>query len=256
MYRRNSVDLLQTFFTCTWKRFVASTPSPVRPPLKNDLSTCHSTSPHIYIHHQPPSLHSPVTVFTLSRCLSRSIKLSLKRRPKRVPIPPRLRLIDEEGTNLGIMSSGIAVKLADSKNLKLVEVKKRSDDSEAVYRLYTSKQHWDEAKKKKKAAKSDPANTIKDMTIFSQIGEHDLAVKLSHLQSFLERGHTARVFVQTKYRRGMNEERERESREAMVGRVAVELEGLGEKVTESPHQRRGIVCQFKPVKKVSNTQLL
>ena len=147
------------------------------------------------------------------------------------------------------MSSDIALKLADSKNLKLVEVKKQSDESDAVYRLYTSKQQWEEAKKKKKAAKSDPVNTKKDITIFSQIGEHDLAVKMSHLIGFLERGHSARVFVRTKYRHGINEEREERCRREMIDKICSDLEGLGEKVTESPHQRRGIACQFRPVRK-------
>ena len=160
-----------------------------------------------------------------------------------------MRLIDEQGTNLGVMSSEIATKLADSKNLKLVEVQKLSPNSEAVYRLFTSKQQWEEAKKKKKAAKVDPMNTTKDITIFSQIGEHDLEVKLSHLREFLEQGHRARVFVQTKYRRGMSEERERERRGEIVRRIIAELEGLGEKVSEVPHQRRGVVCLFRPAKK-------
>ena len=160
-----------------------------------------------------------------------------------------MRLIDEQSTNLGVMNSEIAVKLAESKNLKLVEVQKPSPDSEAVYRLFTSKQQWEEAKKKKKSAKADPINTTKDITIFSRIGEHDLAVKLSHLRDFLERGHSARVFVQTKYRKGMSEVREREGRREMVGKIAAELEGLGEKVSEALHQRRGIVCLFRPLKK-------
>ena len=183
------------------------------------------------------------------RRLSRAINIALKKRQKKMSLPRTMRLIDEQGTNLGVMNSGIAGKLAESKNLKLVEVQKPSPASEAVYRLFTSKQQWEEAKKKKKAAKADPINTTKDITIFSQIGEHDLAVKLSHLRDFLERGHSARVFVQTKYRKGMSEVREREGRREMVGKITAELEGLGEKVSEALHQRRGIVCLFRPVKK-------
>ena len=191
----------------------------------------------------PPSLASS------SRCLSRAINIALKKRQKKVTLPRTMRLIDEQGANLGVMNSDIATKLAESKNLKLVEVQRSSPDSVAVYRLFTSKQQWEEAKKKKKAAKTDPINTTKEITIFSRIGDHDLAVKMSHLREFLERGNSARVFIQTKYRRGMSEERERESREEMVERIVKEFEGLGEKVSETAHQRRGIACLFRPVRK-------
>ena len=165
-----------------------------------------------------------------------------------------MRLIDEQGTNLGVVSSEIAVKLAESKNLKLLEVQRAaSPDSEGVYRLFTSKQQWEEGKKRKKSTKPDPINTTKDITIFSQIGEHDLAVKMSHLHDFLTRGHSARVFVQTKYRRGMSEERERGNRETLVGKIETELAGLGEKVSQAAHQRRGVVCQFRPLRKKNQT---
>ena len=184
------------------------------------------------------------------RQLSRAINIALKRRHKKVSLPQTLRLIDEEGNNLGITSSDFATKLAESKNLKIVEVKKSStSDTEAVYRLFTSKQQWEESKKKRKAAKSDPVNTTKDITIFSQIGEHDLEVKMSHLREFLTRGNCARVFISTKYRRGMNEQRERECRREMVARIESELGHLGEKVSENAHQRRGVVCLFRPHKK-------
>ena len=189
-----------------------------------------------------------IVPLTLSRSLRRAINIALKRRTKKVSVPRTVRLIDEEGNNLGVMSSDIALKLAESKNLKLVEVKKPTSDTEAVYRLFTSKQQWEEMKKMKKASRNDPINVTKDITIFSTIGEHDLEVKMSHLKGFLERGNSARVFVQTKYRRGMDEVKEEECREVMLKKIVSELEGLGEKVSESPHQRRGIVYLFRPVK--------
>ena len=166
-------------------------------------------------------------------------------------IPRTLRLIDDSGSNLGVMNSDMALKLAESKNMKLVEVQKSSSNAEAVFRLFTSKQKWEEEKKKKKKAKSDPINLIKDITFFSQIGEHDLAVKVSRLRGFLEKGNSAKVIVLTKYRRGMDETEATECREQMVRRIAAELEGVGEKVSEDPNQRRrGIVCKFRPIKQL------
>ena len=184
----------------------------------------------------------------VSRCLSTANEFA-PRRTKKITIPRTLRLIDDSGSNLGVMSSDVALKLAESKNLKLVEVKRPSPNVEAVYRLFTSKQKWEEEKKKKKKAKGDPINLTKDITFFSQIGEHDLAVKISRLRGFLEKGHSAKVIVLTKYRRGLDETEATECREGMVRKIASELEGVGEKVSEDPNQRRrGIVCKFRPFK--------
>ena len=195
----------------------------------------------------PPDYWSTAPL-NFSRCISRAINIALKRRTKKITIPRTLQLIDEQGSNLGVMTADIALKLAESKNLKIVDVRKATSDSVAVYRLFTSKQQWEDAKKKKKSTKSDPRNVTKDITIFSRIGEHDLAVKISHLREFLEKGHSARVFVQTKFRRGMNEEEERDCRTQLVKTLVAVLEGLGEKVSETKHQRRGLVCLFRPTK--------
>ena len=193
------------------------------------------------------SSHRIIVNLLHPRGLSRVINIALKKRKRKVSVPHTLRLIDEQGSNLGVVSSDIALKLAESKNLQLMEVSKRGPEKEAVYRLFTSKQRWEENKKKKKAAKSDIST--KEMTIFTQIGEHDLSVKLSHLLDFLERGHNANVSVQTKYRRGMDEEKEESCRKEMVEMIESKLEGLGEKVSERPHQRRGILCHFRPLRK-------
>ena len=119
--------------------------SPINPPISTHFSII-SAFPHSF-----------------SRWLSRAINIALKRRPKKVTLPRSMRLIDEQGTYLGVVSSEIAVKLAESKNLKLLEVQRAaSPDSEGVYRLFTSKQQWEEGKKRKKSAKPDPINTTKD----------------------------------------------------------------------------------------------
>ena len=48
----------------------------------------------------------------------------------------------------------------------------------------------------------------KDITITTRIGQHDIDVKISHMKKFLEKQHAVRMFVQTRYTRGMREEEE------------------------------------------------
>ena len=142
--------------------------------------------------------------------ISRAITIALKKRRKKIAIPKTAQVIDEEGNNLGVMSSDIILKLAESKNLSLSEVRKPSEEVLAVYmyRLYTKKQRLEEDKKKKVANKKDPKNMTKDITITTRIGQHDLDVKISHMKKFLEKQHAVRMFVQTRYTRGMREEEE------------------------------------------------
>ena len=180
------------------------------------------------------------------RHISRVINIALKKRQKKITIPKTVQVIDEEGNNLGVMSSDIALKLADSKNLSMTEVRKPSTDTVAVYRLFTSKQRWEQMKKKKQANKKDPRNVTKDLTVMSRIAEHDLAVKITHMREFLEKRHSVRVFVQTKYTRGMDEQEESLARESLVKRIVEELEGVGTRVAEDNRRRRGVVCTFKP----------
>ena len=188
---------------------------------------------------------SPFSTVFSRGYISRAITIALKKRRKKIAIPKTAQVIDEEGNNLGVMSSDIILKLAESKNLSLSEVRKSSEEVHAVFRLYTKKQRLEEDKKKKVANKKDPKNVTKDITITTRIGQHDLDVKISHMKKFLEKQHAVRMFVQTRYTRGMREEEEEAARCDLVKNIEKQLEGLGSKTRENRHGNRGIVCTFK-----------
>ena len=47
-----------------------------------------------------------------------------------------------------------AIQLADSKGLQIIQVRKETPESEAVFRLVSRKQLWDDEKRKKQAQKT------------------------------------------------------------------------------------------------------
>ena len=52
-------------------------------------------------------------------------------------------------SNLGVMDRETALQLADSKGLQIIQVRKETPESEAVFRLASRKQLWDDEKRMK-----------------------------------------------------------------------------------------------------------
>ncbi|GBD38798.1 Translation initiation factor IF-3 [bacterium HR37] len=49
--------------------------------------------------------------------------------------------------------------------------------------------------KKQAAAKKQKAQTVKEIKIRPNIGEHDLDIKINHMREFLEEGHKSKVMI-------------------------------------------------------------
>ncbi|GIW47614.1 MAG: translation initiation factor IF-3 [Deltaproteobacteria bacterium] len=49
--------------------------------------------------------------------------------------------------------------------------------------------------KKQAAAKKQKAQTVKEIKIRPNIGEHDLEIKINHMREFLEEGHKSKVMI-------------------------------------------------------------
>jgi translation initiation factor IF-3 len=104
----------------------------------------------------------------------------------------KLRVISEEGENLGIMIRDAALNLARQKELDLVLL---SDKDEIPLvkimdfgkSLYVKKKKLAEGKKKQKVIK------IKEIKMRPKIGEHDFQTKLNQSVGFLQEGHKLKV---------------------------------------------------------------
>ena len=106
-----------------------------------------------------------------------------------------VRVINDDGTNLGVMSSNEALKIAQSQGLDLVEVSPSARPPVCKIMDY-GKFRYHQSKKVNKAKKIE-TKTIK---FGATTEEHDLNLKARQANSFLEKGHNVKFILKMKGR--------------------------------------------------------
>jgi len=95
-----------------------------------------------------------------------------------------VRVIGDEGKQLGIMNLGDALNLARAKGVDLVEIAPNA--SPPVCRLVDfGKFRYEQAKREKESKKHQHANRVKEIQLSAKIDPHDLGVKTEHAIGFL-----------------------------------------------------------------------
>jgi len=104
---------------------------------------------------------------------------------------PKVRLIDTDGKQLGIVTIEEALRIAASKNLDLVEVAPLADPP--VCKILDYSHYKYELSKKLKQRKKE--KELKIIRIKPFIENRDLEIKVNHIREFLEKGHKVRVEI-------------------------------------------------------------
>ncbi|QIB70766.1 translation initiation factor IF-3 [Aminipila butyrica] len=110
-----------------------------------------------------------------------------------------IRLVDTDGTMLGIVPVSEALKLASDKDLDLVEISPNAVPPVCKIIDY-NKNIYEQAKKEKEAKKNQKTVTLKEVRISAGIGDHDLEVKSKNAQKFLLQGNKIKVSLRFKGR--------------------------------------------------------
>lgn len=105
-----------------------------------------------------------------------------------------VRLIDTDGTMLGIMSTKEAQKIANSKNLDLVKIAPQALPPVCKIMDY-GKYMFELAKKEKEARKNQKIINIKEVRVSPSIEEHDFEFKVKNAYKFLKDGDKVKVSV-------------------------------------------------------------
>lgn len=105
-----------------------------------------------------------------------------------------IRLIDADGSMLGVMASKDAQKLASSKNLDLVKIAPQATPPVCRIMDY-GKYMFDLAKKEKEAKKNQKVVSIKEVRISPSIEDHDFSFKVKNAHKFLKDGDKVKVSV-------------------------------------------------------------
>ncbi len=134
-----------------------------------------------------------------------------------------LRVIDEDGTQLGVISRSEALELAAERGLDLVEVSPTADPP--VCKIVDwGKYNYQKTKQLQKSKQNSKALEVKQMRFGLKISDNDLGVKIRKVTGFLDAGHKVKLTV---FFRG-RENAHKELGFKLAERV---IEGFGETIT-------------------------
>ena len=105
-----------------------------------------------------------------------------------------VRLIDQEGEQVGIVSSKEAQRLADEAKLDLVKIAPNAKPPVCRIMDY-GKYRFDMAKKEKEAKKKQKVIDIKELRLSPNIDTHDVQVKVIKAIEFLKDGDKVKVSI-------------------------------------------------------------
>jgi translation initiation factor IF-3 len=105
-----------------------------------------------------------------------------------------VRLIGDEGEQLGIMSAQEALNIAIEKDMDLVKIAPGSNPPVCKIMDY-GKYRFEQAKREKEAKKNQHVVEVKEIRMSPSIGENDFNVKLRNGQKFLKDGDRLKVTI-------------------------------------------------------------
>src|SRR3546814_302849 len=139
-------------------------------------------------------------------CSSDLRRNHIARPPRRMLAPPtksgprydefiqsdKVRVIDENGENLGVMYTKEAMEQANELGLNLVEVSPNADPPVAKF-LDVGKYRYEAQKKAHAARKTQKTQEIKEIKMRPNIDTHDYDVKMRNVTKFLEHGDKVKI---------------------------------------------------------------
>jgi translation initiation factor IF-3 len=105
-----------------------------------------------------------------------------------------VRVVLDDGTQLGILTRDEALRAAEERGLDLVEIAARS--SPPVCRIMDyGRFKYENSKKQKAAKKHATAMELKEIKFRPKTDDHDMDFKIRHVRRFLEEGNKCRLVI-------------------------------------------------------------
>jgi translation initiation factor IF-3 len=134
---------------------------------------------------------------------------------------PEVRVIGDDGTQIGVMKTEDALRYAQERDLDLVEVAPESKPPVCRVLDY-SKYKYEQAQKQKAARKHQKQIVIREIKFRPKIAEHDYATKKGHVERFLKHKDKVKITIMFRGREQSHPERGT----MILDRLAGELEEL------------------------------
>ncbi len=161
---------------------------------------------------------------------------------------PQVRLIDENGQQVGIMRTDEALRYATDRELDLVEV--APDAKPPVCRVLDySKYKYEQTQKQKAARKHQQQINVREIKFRPKIAQHDYDTKKGHVMRFLTARDKVKVTIMFRGREMAHPERG----EMLLNRLAADLSDLAV-VEQRPQQDgRNMTMMLGPSKEALET---
>jgi translation initiation factor IF-3 len=155
-----------------------------------------------------------------------------------------VRLVGPDGSQVGILALGDALRIARELELDLVEVAPQARPP--VCRLLDyGKYRYEMAVKAKDARRKQASSVLKEMRMRPKIDVHDYNTKKMHIEEFLHGGHKVKVTVQFRGREMAHTERGAQ----VLARLTTDLNEIAHVETPSKLDGRNMTIVFSPTKK-------
>ena len=158
---------------------------------------------------------------------------------------PEVRVIDDEGNQVGVMSTADALTFAQERDLDLVEVAPEARPPVCRVLDY-SKYKYEQAQKIKQAKKHQQQITIREIKFRPKIAQHDYDTKKHHVERFLRHKDKVKVTIMFRGREVTHPERGT----AILDRLAEELAELGVVEQRPMQEGRNMTMMMAPSKAV------
>jgi translation initiation factor IF-3 len=154
-----------------------------------------------------------------------------------------VRLVDDDGSQIGIKSTDEAREYAYSKNLDLVEVAANADPPVARVMDY-GKYRYEQEQKAKLARKHQLQILVKEIKLRPKIGNHDYETKKGHVVRFLNQRAKVKVTIMFRGRENLHPERGRD----LLMRLAEDVGEIGQIEQPPLLDGRNMVMLLGPTK--------
>jgi translation initiation factor IF-3 len=158
---------------------------------------------------------------------------------------PEVRLIDDQGQQVGVLKTADALAFAQERDLDLVEVAPEARPPVCRVLDY-SKYKYEQAQKVKQARKHQQQITVREIKFRPKIAEHDYDTKKHHVERFLKHKDKVKVTIMFRGREVTHPERGT----AILDRLAEELSDLGVVEQRPMQEGRNMTMMMAPSKAV------
>ncbi|MBZ8181310.1 translation initiation factor IF-3 [Oscillatoria salina] len=156
---------------------------------------------------------------------------------------PKVRVIDTDGSQIGIISPEEGVRLAEEKELDLVLVSETADPPVCKIMDY-GKYKYEKEKKEREAKKKQHNADVKEVKMRYKIEDHDYNVRVSQAERFLKSGDKVKATITFRGR----EIQHTDLAEELLKRMATDLQELAEVQQAPKREGRNMMMLLSPKK--------